>query len=165
METLGRPSTTPVVIEPATPSDLPDLVRLETACFSAPWTRKMLEAELTGNPFAHFWVARQGNIPEGSTVVAYLCFWIVFEELRIMNVAVAEPMRRQGIATRLVAQALALARDHGARRAMLEVRVSNQAAIAMYERLGFSRTSVRRRYYVNPEEDAIVMEMEPILSR
>jgi ribosomal-protein-alanine N-acetyltransferase len=89
----------------------------------------------------------------------------VFEELRIMNVAVAESMRRRGIATRLVRQALALARDQGVRRAMLEVRVSNKAAIAMYERLGFSRTSVRRGYYVSPEEDAIVMEMEPILSR
>ncbi len=125
----------------------------------------MLEGELSGNPFAHFWVARQGHTRGSSTTVAYLCFWIVFEELRIMNVAVAESMRRRGIATRLVRQALALARDQGVRRAMLEVRVSNKAAIAMYERLGFSRTSVRRGYYVSPEEDAIVMEMEPILSR
>jgi ribosomal-protein-alanine N-acetyltransferase len=165
MEAVGRPSTTPVLIEPATPSDLPDLVRLETACFSAPWTRKMLEAELTGNPFAHFWVARQGGRNGASAIIGYLCFWIVFEELRIMNVAVAEPMRRQGIARRLVTQALSVAREQGAGRAMLEVRVSNKTALAMYERLGFSRTSVRHRYYVSPEEDAVVMEMEPILSR
>lgn len=125
----------------------------------------MLEAELTGNPFAHFWVARQGEGQSGSAVVGYLCFWIVFEELRIMNVAVAEPVRRRGIATELVSQALRVARQHGAERAMLEVRVSNKPALALYERLGFSPRSIRRRYYDNPEEDAVVMEMEPMLNR
>src|SRR5574339_1187716 len=87
----------------AAPADLEDIFAIEEACFSAPWTRKMLEAELTGNPFAHFLLAREG----GGRPVGYLCFWIVFEEVRFMNLAVIESMRRRGIARSLVATALA----------------------------------------------------------
>jgi ribosomal-protein-alanine N-acetyltransferase len=76
---------------------LPDILSLEEACFSSPWTRTMLEAELMGNQFAHFLVAMQHwQAAEGlRTIVGYHCFWIVFEELRLMNLAVHESMRRQ----------------------------------------------------------------------
>src|SRR3990167_1051186 len=92
-----------VQIIPATPADLPDLLRLEEACFSAPWTRKMLEAELTGNQFAHFLVAMDQENAGASAgmIVGYHCFWIVFEELRLMNLAVSESMRRRGVARAL----------------------------------------------------------------
>ena len=152
-------------IVPATLADLPDLLRLEEACFSAPWTRKMLEAELTGNQFAHFLVAREtaeAATTEGA-IVGSLCFWIVFEEVRLMNLAVAEQMRRRGIAAALVEAALRAGLTQAATRAVLEVRASNHAALALYRRFGFAQVSVRPAYYSNPVEDAVLMEMEPIV--
>lgn len=151
------------IIEPATPDDVPDLLRIEEACFSAPWTRKMFEAELTGNRFARFLVVRVRESATGAVAtVAYICFWIVFEELRLMNLAVMEPVRRRGIATQLVREALRAGREQGAVRAVLEVRASNEAALALYEQLGFRRVATRAKYYANPVEDAVLMEMEPI---
>lgn len=147
------------VIVPASAEMLPDILRLEETCFSAPWTRKMMEAELTGNPFAHFLVARN---PEG-TIVGYHCFWIVFEELRLMNLAVCESMRRTGIARALVTEALQRGLAQAATRAVLEVRASNQAARTLYQLMGFTTVSTRPRYYSNPVEDAILMEMDPLV--
>jgi len=154
-----------IQIIPATLADLTDLLRLEEACFSAPWTRKMLEAELTGNQFAHFLVARdaaKATTTDGA-IVGSLCFWIVFEEVRLMNLAVAEDRRRQGIGAALVASALRTGLMQAATRAVLEVRASNRAALALYQRFGFSQVSIRPAYYSNPVEDAVLMEMEPIM--
>ena len=80
------------IIEPATVEALPDILQIEEACFSSPWTRKMLEAELSGNPFAHFLLAKQVTPGESGAVpiIGYLCFWVVFEEVRLMNLAVIE---------------------------------------------------------------------------
>lgn len=150
-----------VQILPATMADLPDLLRLEEACFSAPWTRKMLEAELTGNQFAHFLVAR--DAAKDGAIVGSLCFWIVFEEVRLMNLAVAEDRRRRGLGAALVDSALRTGLTQAATRAVLEVRASNRAALALYQRFGFTQVSIRPSYYSNPVEDAVLMEMEPIV--
>ncbi|ULA67574.1 MAG: Ribosomal-protein-S18p-alanine acetyltransferase [Nitrospira sp.] len=152
-----------VIIEPATSGVLDEVLAIEQACFSAPWTRKMLAAELSGNQFAHFLVAKCPDPLSGSLAVAgYFCFWIVFEEVRLMNLAVLAPFRRQGVATKLVCTALQTGMDRGATRAMLEVRVSNHEAQTLYHRLGFRQTARRARYYDNPEEDAVLMEMAPL---
>ena len=112
------------IIEPATVEALPDILQIEEACFSAPWTRKMLQAELCGNPFAHFLLAKPVPPDEvGSiSIVGYLCFWVVFEEVRLMNLAVIESMRHKGIARALVIQALEAGVAQAAMRAVLEVR-------------------------------------------
>jgi ribosomal-protein-alanine N-acetyltransferase len=127
----------------------------------------MLEAELSGNPFAHFLVARQegGRGAPAEPIVGYLCYWIVFEEVRLMNLAVIESMRHRGIARSLVATALQTGISHSAHRAVLEVRASNRAAQRLYEGFGFSQTAVRPKYYNNPEEDAVLMELDPIVVR
>jgi ribosomal-protein-alanine N-acetyltransferase len=151
-------------IEPATPECLSEILRIEEACFSAPWTRKMLEAELSGNPFAHFLVARQeGAHASSEVIVGYLCYWIVFEEIRLMNLAVIESMRHRGIAKSLVATALQTGISQAAHRAVLEVRASNHAAQRLYQGFGFSQTAVRPKYYTNPEEDAVLMELDPVV--
>jgi [ribosomal protein S18]-alanine N-acetyltransferase len=153
-------------ILPATPEMLPDIFALEEACFSSPWTRKMLETELMGNQFAHFLVAaHRGQSTTGSvyTVVGYHCFWIVFEELRLMNLAVRESMRRQGIGTTLASEAFRVALDQAATRAVLEVRASNQPARSLYTRMGFVQVGTRPQYYSNPIEDALLMEMNPLV--
>lgn len=153
-------------IEPATPESLTDILAIEEACFSTPWTRKMLEAELSGNPFAHFLMARQESEPGASVgrVVGYVCYWIVFEEVRLMNLAVIESMRHRGIAKSLVTTALETGLAQAAHRAVLEVRASNRAAQALYEGFGFRQVAVRSKYYTNPVEDAVLMELNPIRS-
>jgi len=154
----------PFRIVPATADMLSDIVQLEEACFSAPWTRKMLEAELTGNQFAHFRVAVRCE-EEGKTtesIVGYHCFWIVFEELRLMNLAVRPSMRREGIGRALAVEAVRIAAGLTASRAVLEVRASNEAAQGLYRKLGFVPISTRRQYYANPTEDAVIMELFPL---
>jgi [ribosomal protein S18]-alanine N-acetyltransferase len=152
-------------ILPATEAMLPDILRLEEACFSAPWTRKMLEAELSGNQFAHFLVAvhHEPQGPPVERVVGYHCFWIVFEELRLMNLAVDQSMRRQGIGLALASEAIRMGLAQAATRAMLEVRASNESARTLYQRVGFRQISVRPKYYTKPIEDALIMEMDPLV--
>jgi len=152
-----------MLIEPATAEALDEVLAIEQACFSSPWTRKMLAAELSGNPFAHFLLAKRPDPQSEALVLAgYFCFWIVFEEVRLMNLAVLARFRRQGVATRLICTALRTGLERGANRAMLEVRVSNHEAQTLYHRLGFRHTATRTRYYVNPDEDAVLMEMTPL---
>jgi ribosomal-protein-alanine N-acetyltransferase len=154
------------IIGPATDQALPDILRIEEACFSAPWTRKMVEAELSGNPFANFLVAKRvspGRVGSVS-IVGYLCFWVVFEEVRLMNLAVIESMRRKGIARALVTQALEMGLAQAARCAVLELRASNSGAHALYRSLGFRDVTIRPKYYTNPIEDALLMERDPIMS-
>jgi [ribosomal protein S18]-alanine N-acetyltransferase len=153
-------------ILPATPEMLPEILSLEEACFSSPWTRKMLEAEFMGNQFAHFLVAvHRGQSAAGKerVIVGYHCFWIVFEELRLMNLAVRESMRKQGIGTTLAAEAFRMALDLAATRAVLEVRASNEPARSLYTRMGFVQIGTRPQYYANPIEDAVLMEMNPLV--
>jgi [ribosomal protein S18]-alanine N-acetyltransferase len=152
-------------IVPATAEMLPEILSLEEACFSAPWTRKMLEAELTGNQFAHFIVAIDQEDPglSARTIIGYHCFWIVFEELRLMNLAVRASMRRRGIGWALAGEAIRLGLAQAATRAVLEVRASNEAARILYRRMGFVQISTRPKYYTNPTEDAVLMEMDPLV--
>jgi ribosomal-protein-alanine N-acetyltransferase len=124
----------------------------------------MFEVELTDNPFARFLTAHIENADQISEVsrelVGYVCFWVVFEELRMMNLAVAPHVRHRGIGRWLLQQAMTMGLEQGARRALLEVRASNSPALALYERAGFSRSGMRTKYYTNPVEDAVLMELE-----
>jgi [ribosomal protein S18]-alanine N-acetyltransferase len=153
-----------LILEPGTIQHLDAIMRVEESSFSAPWTRRMFEVELTDNPFARFLTAHIENAAQthekSRSLVGYVCFWIVFEELRMMNLAVAPHVRHRGIGRWLLQQALTMGREQGARRALLEVRVSNQPAVALYEYVGFSRSGVRTKYYTNPIEDAVLMELE-----
>jgi [ribosomal protein S18]-alanine N-acetyltransferase len=146
-------------IDPATALDLDAIMQIEAQSFTAPWTRRMYEIELNGNPFARTLAAR-----DGANLMGYVCAWVVFEELRLLTLAVRPEHRRGGIASALVRAILAQGREEGTRRAVLEVRASNEAAIALYEQHGFRRHAVRRNYYTDPVEDAVLMELDPIPS-
>lgn len=148
------------LFEQATDQDLEAILHIEQASFSTPWTRKMFEVEMHGNPFASLIVGRLEEPGRGrGEVLGYICFWVVFEELRLMNLAVMPSARRQGLATVLVQRALALGRERGARRAVLEVRSSNEAARRLYEQMGFAQVALRAKYYTNPIEDALLLEL------
>ena len=124
----------------------------------------MLEVELSGNPFSYLFAARSiCDGPSSGGIVGYVCFWVVFDEVRVMTLAVEPSARRQGIASELVHYMLAFGRAQGATRAILEVRASNLAARGLYEQMGFRQTAMRAKYYSNPTEDAILMEMSPLV--
>ncbi|MGH7163907.1 MAG: ribosomal protein S18-alanine N-acetyltransferase, partial [Nitrospiraceae bacterium] len=118
--------------------------------------------ELDGNPFGSLVTARAVRDGMDTALVGYICFWVVFEELRLMNLAVDPAARRQGVAAELVRHALAAARDRGALRAILEVRASNVPARRLYEQAGFRQIALRAKYYTHPVEDAVIMGMEPL---
>jgi ribosomal-protein-alanine N-acetyltransferase len=145
-------------IESATCEDLEEIFAIEVVSFTAPWTRHMFEVELVGNPFARTLVGRSVD----RRVVGYICAWVVFDEVRIMTLAVHPDWRRRGLGTRLLDAMMRRAVREGARRAHLEVRASNAAAQALYEHAGFRRHAVRSRYYSHPEEDAVLMELDSL---
>ena len=133
--------------------DLEQIVRLEEESFSNPWTADGL-AEMLKAPVTQLHVARLHS----NEIVGFCACWVIEGELHINTVAVKQPLRRQGIATRLLQHLL---ETTGAGRATLEVRRSNVAALKLYEGLGFTTTAVRPRYYSNPEEDALILWLNP----
>lgn len=141
-------------IQPMTVNDLDEVVSIEEVAYSAPWKRAMFEAELGGNPFSQSVVVR--NFGRGA-ILGYLCFWMVFEEQHLMNLTVHPDWRGRGIGSDLARWALSWGRENGARRTLLEVRVSNEAARRLYEKLGFTVMAVRSNYYRDPKEDALIM--------
>jgi ribosomal-protein-alanine N-acetyltransferase len=154
--------TAQVVIEPIDPAaDLDDIVEVQRECFTNPWTREMFAWELANSDVAHTWVVRTRD----TRVAGFCSVWLIFDELHINNLAVRPALRRRGLAAQLLAFVLRTAGQKGARRVTLEVRRSNEAALRLYERFGFHVTAVRRDYYTNPTEDALVLwldELAPI---
>ena len=132
-------------------SHLGQIAQLERECFSSPWSEEMLAQELY-NDNAYYVVA-QG---EDGTVLGYAGLQVVLDEGYIDNVAVRPDCRRQGIASALLGAFERFAQAHLAF-LTLEVRASNTPAIALYEAHGFVREGVRKNYYTNPREDAVIM--------
>lgn len=122
------------------------LAELEALCFAHPWSEEALREELR-NPCAHFLVAERDR-----RAVGYVGCHHIAGEGYITNVAVHPDCRRQGVARALLQEALL--RWDGLSRVTLEVRVSNAAAIALYEGLGFVCEGVRPKFYTDPAEDA-----------
>jgi [ribosomal protein S18]-alanine N-acetyltransferase len=146
-----------IVVEPVTSDeDLGGLVAVEHASFLNPWTREMYLAELQNRGVSYLFVAKD---PDGR-VVGFCGFWRVLDELHINNLAVLPEFRRQGIASKILGRVFAEGRKVGAGRATLEVRRSNDVARRLYERFGFTVAGVRRGYYRQPDEDALVLWRE-----
>jgi ribosomal-protein-alanine N-acetyltransferase len=142
------------IIEPlSSASDLDDVLAIEDASFTNPWTREMYLAELENEGVAYCYLARNAD----RQVVGFCSFWRVVDELHINNLAVLPPQRRAGVATALLRHVFREGARLGAVRATLEVRRSNDPARNLYERFGFSTAGTRRAYYTKPVEDAIVL--------
>jgi ribosomal-protein-alanine N-acetyltransferase len=147
-------------IEPLTdPTQIDDVLVIEEASFTNPWTREMYLAELENRGVSFCFLARD---PAGR-VVGFCSFWRVLDELHINNIAVMPDARRTGAATALLHHVLREGGTMGAQRATLEVRRSNEAARLLYERFGFSVAGVRRAYYTKPVEDALVLWREGLI--
>jgi ribosomal-protein-alanine N-acetyltransferase len=140
-------------VETMTEADLDDVVAIEQASFSSPWSRDMFKWELENVGVSYGYVLRTPD----HRVAAFCTVWLVLDEVHINNIAVRPQSRGRGTGQILLEFVLRLAAGLGARRATLEVRRSNAAALKLYERLGFSVAGVRRNYYSNPIEDALIL--------
>jgi len=133
-----------------------DVMRVETSCHPHPWTPQMFLQELQREQ-AHIEVLRRDADKQ---VVGFINHWVVLDELHLLNVAILPEERRRGHARRLVEHMLAFALSSQCRLVMLEVRRSNEAALAMYRSFGFSSVGMRPGYYADNHEDAILMNLQ-----
>jgi ribosomal-protein-alanine N-acetyltransferase len=137
------------------PEDLDEVLTIERASFTMPWSRGAFLYELQQNRAARCWV---GRLDDGH-IVGYLCLWEVADELHITNVAVRPAARRQGVARALLRSVLDSGRMRGFKVVVLEVRPSNTNALSLYESFGFRVVGRRHGYYYDTGEDALVMEI------
>ncbi len=139
--------------------DIDQVLAIEQASFSMPWSRNLFLSEFR-SPLVSTLMVSLSSVAPNRTVTGYIVFWLVADEMHILNLAVSADFRKRGIARQLVLAAISHAYAKGARRAFLEVRVSNVTAQKLYSSLGFAGTSIRRDYYDSPVEDAVVMTLE-----
>nr|WP_248362613.1 ribosomal protein S18-alanine N-acetyltransferase [Anaeromyxobacter oryzae] len=141
------------------PEDLDRVVEIEKDGFRHPWSRDLLEREL-----AHAWstilLATEEAAGGGEGVLGFIVFWLVHDEVHVLNIATALEARRRGIGRALMDAAADAGRRRGATLATLEVRRSNAPAIALYLDLGYRQVGVRPNYYADEGEDAIVMVLD-----
>lgn len=142
----------PVRILPLTLSRIDEVLEIERASFSDPWSREMFRSELMIGGGTYARLAERDGV-----LVGYLCAVIVADEAHLGNVAVDPSERRQGVAQALLDDLLESSRKQGIRRVTLEVRESNQNARKFYYKNDFIDVAIRKNYYRNPVEDAIVM--------
>ncbi len=137
-------------IRPMVASDIPAVAALERACFSQPWSERVLEGEMK-NPNSIFFVAEQTEL------VGYIGMQHILDEGYLANVAVDSAYRRSGVGAALLQRLLAFAQQEKLAFITLEVRQSNQPAIRFYQKYGFEVVGRRRNFYESPTEDALLM--------
>ena len=132
-------------------ADLEAILAIEAKAHPTPWIHDVFAREF-GLDWSYTWAIEQGD-----EVVGFLVFWVVHDEVHILNVAVDPACRRQGIATTVLERLVELARHNQASFVTLEVREHNKAAIALYESLRFEIIGQREKYYADTDEDAYIM--------
>jgi ribosomal-protein-alanine N-acetyltransferase len=144
--------------------DLEAVMALERIAFKHPWSTELFRRELM-----HDWSTillavpgpEQPDPPDTPPpILGFVIFWLVHDEIHVLNLAAHPSVRRTGIGRRLMMEVLEQGRDHGATLATLEVRRSNTAALALYRGLGFRAIGIRPNYYVDEGEDAVVMTLD-----
>jgi len=118
-----------------------------------PWTQAIYEQELIENDFAYYFVI----VNEKDDIIGYVGLWIIFDDAQITNIAIHPDYRGKKIGEKLFAFALSYAFQHGAQKLSLEVRPSNTVAKNMYRKFGLKKGGIRKNYYPDNSEDAIVM--------
>ena len=141
-------------------ADLADIEAIEHRCYPTPWSRSMFAGELA-KP-SSICLGAFGADGEHGALVGYLIVSRYVDAWHVMNVAVDPEHRGRGIATMLLERLFELTAEDARRGYTLEVRVSNATAIALYERLGFRARGLRRGYYTDNREDALIMWKDPV---
>jgi [ribosomal protein S18]-alanine N-acetyltransferase len=162
-------------IEPMTLADIPAVVALDQLCYSLTWPARAYDYELQKNEFAHYWVVRSplpvpapadseqnpGNL---ATPIGIGGLWLLADEAHINTVAIHPTRRGLGLGEGLLLHLLEAGPPLGAQVATLEVRPSNQPALALYHKYGFEQTGYRRAYYEDNGEDALILTTPPLAS-
>ena len=138
--------------------DLVEILEIEKDSFPTPWSPGLFRSE-TANPISRMLVGKAVQA-QGRTVAGYVVFWRVADEIHLHNIAVRRELRKGGIASRLLSKAIRDSRPEGARWVTLDVRRSNLPAQKLYEKFGFSVRGVRRAYYTDTGEDALIMSAD-----
>lgn len=143
--------------------DLPRVIELDQQSFTLPWTESAFHFEVEKNPAARCWVA---EIPGDSPmIVGMIVVWLIMDEIHIATLAVDPAQRRLRVGEQLLAYTLADGIKSGAMKSFLEVRSGNLAARALYRKFGFDEVGIRKKYYSDNGEDAILMNLDPIDSQ
>lgn len=137
-------------------NDIEELYEVELTSFTDPWSKESFKDELN-NEIAHYLVGSINN-----KVIAYIGAWFILDEAHITNVAVKSDFRRQKIAKQLITAFIVLAKKHQITSITLEVRASNIPAQSLYQQFGFEKQGLRKRYYADNNEDAIIMWLRNI---
>jgi [ribosomal protein S18]-alanine N-acetyltransferase len=132
--------------------DIDQILTVEETCFPHPWTRQAFENEMVNNRFATYFVAE-----DGSKIVGYCGVWVILDEAHITNIGVLPEYRGFKIGETLLRKAMLFAQLKSAKQMSLEVRVSNDVAQNLYRKLGFQDGGIRKSYYTDNFEDALVM--------
>lgn len=143
-----------VYIREMYPDDIPEIVSIERLSFSTPWSETSFRSEI----YSRYSVTRVAEL--NGVIVGYICVKHVADECHLLDLAVHPDYRRRGIARALLDDVIQELRIEGCRFFYLEVRSSNYAARKLYEKFGFNMVGVRKGYYVNPAEDAVIMMLE-----
>jgi len=125
---------------------------VENLSFTIPWSKESFIEEITNNQFAIYIVTVENDV-----VIGYVGMWKIFDEGHITNVAVHPEFRNNGVGSGLITELLNIAKEQGINALTLEVRRSNIVAQRLYEKFGFREAGVRKRYYADNHEDAVIM--------
>ncbi len=147
-----------IKVEPMRLEDLEEVIAIEEVSFPTPWSRDSFRYELLENQRAVYLVARN----EFGRVVGYVGMWVIFDEGHITNLATHPTYRHQGVGRLLMEELFEVARAHGVKYLTLEVRRSNLNAQELYQKTGFVHMGVRRKYYLDNNEDAFIMWKGPL---
>ena len=150
----------PIVIEEMRTEDIPGVQLVENASFPLPWPANAFRHELTQNKNAHYIVAK-----EGEHILGYAGLWLSLDEAHITTFAVLPGYRRRKIGEQMLVALFERAAKLGAEWLTLEVRASNLPAQRLYEKYGFRPAGIRRRYYSDNNEDAVIMWTERLADR
>ncbi len=135
-----------------TKEHIDEVMIVENLSFSVPWSREALIEEINNNKFAYYYVAKYNG-----ALVGYGGMWKVFEEGHIMNIAVHPEYRGTGIGSRILVYMIEEAKRISIEKMTLEVRKGNTVAQALYSKYGFESAGIRKAYYADNGEDAIIM--------
>jgi [ribosomal protein S18]-alanine N-acetyltransferase len=136
-------------LRPATQDDLPRILEIERESYPQPWTEASFQAELT-KPYSEFLVITDDETD--TVIVAYIVYWLMFEECQILNLTVSPEHRGLGFAKQLVRKVVSVSTKGDIKRIILDVRKSNQPAIQLYQSIGFTIDQVRKAFYNNGED-------------
>jgi len=180
-------------VDRMTLADIPRVVEIERLSYTTPWPSSAYRKELQENPLAHYVVARDRRIatvipaaphemhrrhfplsllpgrvgspsPQLASIVGFAGLWLMVDEGHVTTIAVHPDHRRHGVGELMLSSLIDIAYDIGARVVTLEVRVTNASAQALYRKYGFREAGIRRRYYSDNDEDALIMWTEEIAS-